>query len=91
MDFETTSPNGSQLLQQLQRTLAQYAPDYAQESQQYEQAKDSLPDSTYPDALEAKFAAKLLYIAYQGFRWNLECFQQPVNKLRINTDYEDLH
>lgn len=91
MDFETTSPNGSQLLQQLKSTLAQYAPDYAQESQQYEQAKNSLPDSTYSDALEAQFAAKLLYIAYQGFRWNLECFQQPVNKLRINTDYEDLH
>ena len=91
MDFETTSPNGSQLLQQLKSTLAQYAPDYAQESQQYEQAKDSLPGSTYSDTLEAQFAAKLLYIAYQGFRWNLECFQQPVNKLRINTDYEDLH
>lgn len=29
MDFETTSPNGSQLLQQLKSTLAQYAPDYA--------------------------------------------------------------
>lgn len=40
MDFETTSPNGSQLLQQLKSTLAQYAADYAQESQQYEQAKD---------------------------------------------------
>ena len=91
MDFETTSPNGSQLLQQLKSTLAQYAPDYAQESQQYEQAKDSLPDSTYPDALETQFAAKLLYITYQGLCWNLDCFQQPVNKLRINTDYEDLH
>lgn len=91
MDFETTSLSGSQIFQQLKSTLAQYAPDYAQETQQYEQAKDSLPDSTYSDALEAQFAAKLLYIAYQGFRWNLECFQQPVNKLRINTDYEDLH
>ena len=91
MDFETTSPNGSQLLQQLKSTLAQYAPDYAEEAQRYEQAKDSLPDSTYPDALEAQFTAKLLYIAYQGFRWSLDCFQQPVNKLRINTDYEDLH
>ena len=29
MDFETTSPNGSQLLQQLKSTLTQYAPDYA--------------------------------------------------------------
>ncbi len=50
MDFETTSLSGSQLLQQFQSTLAQYAPDYAQEARQYEQAKDSLPDSTYPDA-----------------------------------------
>ena len=66
MDFETTSLNGSQLLQQFQSTLAQYAPDYAEETQQYEQAKDSLPDSTYSDTLEAQFAAKLLYIAYQG-------------------------
>ena len=91
MDFETTSLNGSQLLQQFQSTMAQYAPDYAEETQQYEQAKDSLPDSTYSDALEAQFAAKLLYITYQGLCWNLDCFQQPVNKLRINTDYEDLH
>ena len=50
MDFETTSLSGSQLLQQFQSTLAQYAPDYAQEAQQYEQAKDSLPDNTYSDA-----------------------------------------
>ena len=91
MDFETTSLSGSQLFQQLKSTLAQYAPDYAEEARQYEQAKDSLPDSTYPDALETQFAAKLLYITYQGLCWNLDCFQQPVNKLRINTDYEDLH
>ena len=50
MDFETTSLSGSQLFQQLKSTLAQYAPDYAQEARQYEQAKDSLPDSTYSDA-----------------------------------------
>ena len=45
MDFETTSPNGSQLLQQLKSTLAQYAADYAQESQQYEQANCSMLNS----------------------------------------------
>ena len=44
MDFETTFLNGSQLLQQFQSTLAQYAPDYAEEARQYEQAKDSLPE-----------------------------------------------
>ena len=66
MDFETASLNGSQLLQLLKSTLTQYATDYTQETQQYEQAKDSLPDSTYSDTLEAQFAAKLLYIAYRG-------------------------
>ena len=91
MNFETIALNGSQLLHQLKSTLAQYDPDYAEEPLRYEQARRSLPDSTYPDALEAQFAAKLLYIAYQGFRWNLDCFQHPVNKLRISTDYEDLH
>ena len=91
MNFETIALNGSQLLHQLKSTLAQYDPDYAEEAQQYEQSKDSLPERTYPDALEAQFAAKLLYIAYQGFCWNLDCFQHPVNKLRLKTDYEDLH
>ena len=54
MDFETTSFSGSQLFQQLKSTLAQYAPDYAEEARQYEQAKDSLPDSTYSDAYVPK-------------------------------------
>ena len=42
MDFETTFLNGSQLLQQFQSTLAQYAPDYAQEARQYEQAGEHI-------------------------------------------------
>ena len=58
MDFETTSLSGSQLLQQLKSTLAQYAPDYAQETQQYEQAKDSLP--------EVIRLEKVLHAAYES-------------------------
>ena len=56
MDFETTSLSGSQLFQQLKSTLAQYA---AQETQQYEQAKDSLPEII---RLE-----KLIHTAYEDF------------------------
>lgn len=59
MDFETTSLSGSQLLQQFQSTLAQYAPDYAEEAPQYEQAKDSLP--------EVIRLEKLIHTAYEDF------------------------
>ena len=91
MNFETTHINGTKLLHQLKSTLAQYDPSYTVESQNYEQARALLSDGSYADAVDAQCAAKLLYIAYQGFRWNLDCFQHPVNKLRISTDYEDLH
>ena len=91
MNFETTHINGTKLLHQLKSTLAQYDPSYTVESQNYEQARALLSDGSYADAVDAQCAAKLLYIAYQGFRWNLDCFQHPINKLRINTDYEELH
>lgn len=58
MDFETTSLSGSQLFQQLKSTLAQYAPDYAEEARQYEQAKDSLP--------EVIRLEKVLHAAYES-------------------------
>lgn len=80
-----------QLLQELKTTLAQIDPAYAEEQLAYDQAAAQLSDHTFAEALETQFAAKLLYVTWQGFCWNLDCFQQPVNKLRINTDYEDLH
>ena len=27
----------------------------------------------------------------QGVRWNLDCYRDPINKLRLQTDYEELH
>ena len=69
MDFETTSLSGSQLFQQLQSTLAQYAPDYAEEARQYEQAKDSLP--------EVIRLEKVLHAAYEGLF--LTAMQHPKN------------
>ena len=45
----------------------------------------------FVDTLERQFAAKLLYVAWQGVRWNLDCYRNPINKLRLQTDYEELH
>ena len=80
-----------QLLQELKTTLAQVDPAYAEEQLTYEQAAAQLSDHTFAEALETQFAAKLLYVTWQGFGWNLDCYRNPVNKLRLHTDYEELH
>lgn len=82
---------GKQLLQELKTTLAQVDPAYAEEQLAYDQAAAHLPDYTFAEALETQFAAKLLYVTWQGFCWNLDCYRNPVNKLRLHTDYEELH
>lgn len=82
---------GKQLLQELKTTLAQVDPAYAEEQLAYDQAAAQLPDHTFAEALETQFAAKLLYVTWQGFCWNLDCYRNPVNKLRLHTDYEELH
>ena len=80
-----------QLLQELKTTLAQIDPAYAEEQLAYDQAAAQLSDHTFAEALETQFAAKLLYVTWQGFCWNLDCYRNPVNKLRLHTDYEELH
>lgn len=82
---------GKQLLQELKTTLAQVDPAYAEEQLAYDQAAAHLPDHTFAEALETQFAVKLLYVTWQGFCWNLDCYRNPVNKLRLHTDYEELH
>ena len=82
---------GKQLLQELKTTLAQVDPAYAEEQLAYDQAAAQLSDHTFAEALETQFAAKLLYVTWQGFCWNLDCYRNPVNKLQLYTDYEELH
>lgn len=82
---------GKQLLQELKTTLAQIDPAYAEEQLAYDQAAAQLSDHTFAEVLETQFAAKLLYVTWQGFCWNLDCYRNPVNKLRLHTDYEELH
>ena len=80
-----------QLLQELKTTLAQVDPAYTEEQLAYDQAAAQLSDHTFAEALETQFAAKLLYVTWQGYCWNLDCYRNPVNKLRLHTDYEELH
>ena len=64
---------------------------YTKEYLPFAQANAKLSDDAFVDTLERQFAAKLLYVAWQGVRWNLDCYRDPINKLRLQTDYEELH
>ena len=91
MTYYDFTPNGFPLLRHLEKALATSDPDFTGEYQRFESAKAQLSDRLFAESLEAQFAAKLLYVFWQGFSWNLECAQNPVNKLRLQTDYEELH
>ena len=91
MSIEKFALNEAQLALQLRCTLERSDPCYAKERLSFEQSNAQLSDDTFVDMLERQFAAKLLYVAWHGVHWNLNCFQNPVNKLRLQTDYEEFH
>ena len=75
--------NETQLALQLRSTLEQADSCYAKEYLPFAQANAKLSDDAFVDTL--------LYVAWQGVRWNLDCYRNPINKLRLQTDYEELH
>lgn len=91
MSTEEFAFNGTALIGQLKGTLERLDPSYAEEYLTYTQAKAQLSGTAFTDALDHQLGAKLLYIAWQGVCWNLECSRDPGNKLRLQTDYEELH
>ena len=91
MSLTQCTITGTQLVRELKTTLAQVDHNYTEEQLAYDQAAVRLSDNTFAEALEAQFGAKLLYVTWQGTCWNLDCYRNPVNKLRLHMDYEDLH
>lgn len=45
----------------------------------------------YLMALEERYAYESLYICWQGFQYNLDCYNSPVNALLLQGDFEILH
>lgn len=81
--------------------LRKISPEFEKEEHQYYEAIDHLKASCdasmkpsvdeYINAVEAEISAELVYVAWLGFLQNLECFNNPVNTLFLNLDYEDIH
>ena len=89
-----------QILASIQEILAEINPQFSAEEQKYRHAAKKLLTSVegvspsaveYLEALEVRYGYELLYIGWQGFQFNLDCFNSPVNALMLNGDFEDLH
>ena len=95
---QVTDPQ--QILASIKKLLAAINPQFAIEEQKYKQAAKILLESVgsihpsaeeYLAALEERYGYELLYIGWQGFQYNLDCFNAPVNAMMLNGDFEDLH
>lgn len=89
------------VFRRVSETLRELDPLFALEEEKYLLAEEMLEieigDSVSPsarefiDAKKRKICAELVYVVWLGFQQNLECFQNPINALFLNADYEDLH
>ena len=76
-------------------TVAALDPNYGEEMGTYHEALQTLTQAVpsaddYILTLRQELASDLRYALWLGFRWNLDCFHNPVNKLMLNLDFEEL-
>lgn len=76
-------------------TIATLDPNYGEEMASYHEGLQALTQEIpsaeeYIFALRQELASDLRYALWLGFQWNQECFQNPVSKLLLDTDFEEL-
>jgi len=85
------------LLHEVRETLRTLDPDYPEEEKQFLQATAELEREIGPRAkeylaaLEQEFTSDIIFVGWQGFKLNMDCFTNPVNMLLLREDFEDLH
>ena len=75
--------------------IATLDPNYGEEMASYHESLQVLTQAIpsaedYILALRQELASALRYALWLGFRWNLDCFHHPVNKLMLDLDFEEL-
>lgn len=89
-----------QIVNKVKEMLRAVDPKFAEEEQNFQKAAKELMKTAssivpsaedYLAALEECYAYELLYICWQGFQYNLDCFVSPVNALLLQGDFEVLH
>ena len=87
--------NTEAILDATYKTIATLDPNYGEEMAGYHEGLQALTQAIpgtedYILALQKELASDLRHALWLGFQWNLDCFHNPVNKLLLNTDFEEL-
>ena len=75
--------------------IATLDPNYREEMASYHESVQALSQAIpnaekYILALRQELASDLRYALLLGVQWNLDCFHNPVNKLMLDLDFEEL-
>ena len=98
--FFSRATNPKQILGKTKELLNRVSPQFSVEEKKYDKAAKQLKKAVsniipsaeeYLTALEESYGYELLYICWQGFQYNLDCFNSPVNALLLQGDFESLH
>ena len=89
------------IMEAMRESLQQIDPQYEKEHQSFQEGirllRDTLGDNhavsldTFLAEEERSMAESLLYLFWKGVKQNYDCFANPVNKLFMQLDYEDIH
>lgn len=87
--------NTDTILDSAYEILATLDPNYEEEIASYIDGLQALTQAIsgaeeYILVLQKELASDLRYALWRGFRWNLDCFHNPVNKLLLDADFEEL-
>ena len=88
---EVTTEAVAEVVEEVTETMQ----DYEKELEAYRQGVQALTREIpgaedYLAAAQQELASDLRYALWLGFQWNLECFRNPVNKLLLNEDFQEL-
>ena len=83
------------LLESVYQAIADTDPNHSTELAAYDDGVQALTREVsgaeeYLSAMRQELASDVHYALWQGFRWNLDCFCNPINKLLLNADFEEL-
>ena len=87
--------NTDAILNATYEMIASLDSNYEEEVATYHEGLQALTQTIpgteeYILALRHELDSNLRYALWLGFQWNLECFHNPVNKLLLDADFEEL-
>lgn len=87
--------NTDAILDAIYEVIATLDPYYGEEMATYHEGLQALTQAIpnteeYILALRQELASDLRYALWLGFQWNQDCFHDPVNKLMLNAEFEEL-